>query len=231
MVTAAEHGLLAPGLLSDDSTRGALWWRLAEPSSQELWPCLSSASVGGGLSEIGWVLNVGVVKDYRRTDLDAHAAEVADRAHLSGPGTALFTAADITRVEYAGCDGVQVWSTVGVSRPTWPADPDALAGAGERLPPGTINTVVLIPVRLAAAALVQVALVVAEAKAQACVEAGIPGTGTASDAVVVACSPAGRAEEFGGPRSTWGARTAIAVHTSVAAGLAGWPAGHRDGER
>lgn len=228
MVTGPVQGLLsAEQLLPDSSTRGALWWRLTD--SSEPWPSLSSASVGGGLGEIGWVLNVGVEKDYRRTDLAVHAAEVADRAGLAGPGTALFTAADVTRVEYRECDGVRAWSTVGVSRPTWPADPEALAGAGQRLPPGTINTVVLLPARLAASALVQVALVVAEAKAQACLEANIPGTGTASDAVVVACAPDGSAQEFGGPRSVWGARTALAVHASVAAGLAGWPAGHRDG--
>lgn len=226
MVNLAELQRLGPA--GDD--RGALAWRLNEPHS----PCLSSASVGGGLREVSWVLNVGVVKDYCRTDLDAHAAEVAHRASLSGPGAAMFTAADIARVEASDCYGVQAWSTVGVSRPTWPADREALAGAGKRLPgsaerPGTINTVVVLPIRLGPAALVQVALVVAEAKAQACVEAGIPGTGTASDAVVVACSPHGPTEGFGGPRSTWGARVALAVHAGVAAGLAGWPDGHRDG--
>lgn len=229
MVRMADHGVLAADeLLPDSSSRGALWWRLAEHGAR--WPCLSSASVGGGLGEIGWVLNVGVEKDYRRTDLAAHAAEVADRASLSGPGTALFTAADITGVTYGECDEVRVWSTVGVSRPTWPADHDALAGAGARLPPGTINTVVLLPVRLSASALVQVALVAAEAKAQACIEAGIPGTGTASDAVVIACSPHGPAEEFGGPRSVCGARAALAVHASVTSGLTTWPVGHREGD-
>lgn len=230
MVKGPEYGALTPDSLpANSSTRGALWWRLTSDGAD--WPCLSSASVGGGLGETGWVLNIGVEKDYRRTDLDAHAAELAGAAGLSGPGTALFTAADVSRVQAGECDGVRAWSTVGVSRPTWPADAPSLAGAGKRLPPGTINSVVLLPVTLSHAALVQVALVVAEAKAQACIEAGIPGTGTASDAVVVACPPGGEAEQFGGPRSAWGARTALAVHASVAAGLIGWPTGHRDGER
>ena len=48
-----------------------------------------------------------------------------------------------------------------------------------------------------------------EAKAQALVEAGVPGTGTASDAVVVCCPPGGT-EPYGGPRSVWGARLARA---------------------
>ncbi|UAL30058.1 adenosylcobinamide amidohydrolase [Nocardioides rotundus] len=208
-------------LPAESGTRGALAWQLADEQA-EPWPCLSSASVGGGLGAASWVLNVGVVRDYRRTDLEAHAAEVAASAGLRGEGTALLTAADVHRVEASECSGVRAWSTVGVSRPTWPADPEALARAGRRLPPGTINTVVLLPVRLTPSALIQAALVVAEAKAQACVESGLPGTGTASDAVVLACDPAGPVEDFGGPRSTWGARVALSVHTGVAAGLAGW---------
>lgn len=232
MTTHVPHvpaGVSAGMVGPEAGDRGWLWWRLAPPNSESAWPCVSSASVGGGLTRISWILNVGVVEDYRRTDLREHADSVATRVGVSGAGTALFTAADIAGVRQRECDGVRVWSTVGVSRPTWPADPTALGVAGRRLPPGTINTVVLLPVRHTPAALVQAALVVAEAKAQACVEAGLPGTGTASDAVVVACPPRGPAEEFGGPRSAYGARVAIAVHATVRDGLVGWPVGHRDG--
>ncbi len=50
---------------------------------------------------------------------------------------------------------------------------------------------------------------------------GIAGTGTATDAVCVAVPADGRAEPFGGPRSTWGARLARAVHDAVLDGRAG----------
>ena len=107
--------------------RGALWWRCDEPL-----PAISSASVGGGLRPLGWVLNIGVAHDYRRTDLDAHAAEVAAPLGLTGAGTALLTAADVGRVTTASESGVQAWATVGVSRPTWPADRSAISRAGRR---------------------------------------------------------------------------------------------------
>lgn len=171
------------------------------------------------MGHIEWVLNISVDAGYNRTDLDLHAAEVAGPLGLSGPGTALFTAVPADRVSYAAEAGVEVWSTVGVTRPTWPADRDELAWAGRTLPPGTINTVVAVPVALSPSALVAAALTATEAKAQACVEAGVGGTGTASDALVVIGSPDGPAEPFGGVRSVWGARIALAVHSAVALGL------------
>jgi adenosylcobinamide amidohydrolase len=63
-----------------------------------------------------------------------------------------------------------------------------------------------------------------EAKVQAMIEAGVPGTGTASDAIAVCCPPGGR-EPYGGPRSEWGARLARAVHAAVATGTARYLAG------
>ena len=65
-----------------------------------------------------------------------------------------------------------------------------------------------------------------EAKAQAVIEAGFPGTGTASDAICVAAPTApasGTAEDFAGPRSLWGARIARAVHAAVKTGAVGYP--------
>ena len=46
--------------------------------------------------------------------------------------------------------------------------------------------------------------------------------GTASDAVCVAVRDHGPEELFGGPRSTWGARIARAVHTAVLQGAQAW---------
>ena len=54
-----------------------------------------------------------------------------------------------------------------------------------------------------------------EAKTQVLLEHGVPGTGTASDAVCVLFPPVGEEERFAGPRSVWGARVARAVHRAV----------------
>jgi adenosylcobinamide amidohydrolase len=77
-----------------------------------------------------------------------------------------------------------------------------------------------VPVALTGAALVNAVATATEAKTQALVEAGVPGTGTASDAVCVCCpTVAEDAELFAGPRSPWGARLARAVHAAVATGI------------
>jgi adenosylcobinamide amidohydrolase len=85
--------------------------------------------------------------------------------------------------------------------------------------PGTINVVAQLPVRLADAALLNGLCTATEAKTQALLDEGVPGTGTASDAVTLVCPVDGPVEAFAGPRSTWGARLARAVHAAVLAGV------------
>ena len=193
-------------------TRHVLAWAFPEPVG-----AVSSAPVGGGVAAVSWVVNLGVPAGYARTDLGAHAAEVARRLGLGGTGAALFTAVDVRRVVRSEDGGVVVDATVGVTRPTWAADADG--AHGPPWAPGTINLVVQVPVGLSPAAAVNATMTATEAKAQALLEAGVPGTGTASDALVVCWSPAVPTEAFGGPRSPWGARIARAVHGAVRQGL------------
>ena len=173
---------------------------------------VSSAAVGGGIREIGWLVNIGVTSDYSRTDLDDHAAEVAAQLELVGPGVALFTAAAIDQVFRAEHGGVVVDATVGISHPTWAAD---LAAVGQEWAPGTINSVVQLPVGLEPGAGVNAVATATEAKVQALVERGIPGTGTASDAIAIVWPAHVEVERFAGPRSTVGANIAHAVHEAV----------------
>lgn len=84
---------------------------------------------------------------------------------------------------------------------------------------GTINLVAEVPARLTDAALVNAVATITEAKVQALLDHGVAGTGTASDAVCVVCRPEGPADPFGGPRSTWGGRLAVAAYDAIAAGI------------
>lgn len=164
------------------------------------------------------MINAQVPSDYARRDQDRHGAELAAAAGLTGPGVVMFTAAEVRRVQHADDGGVRVSATVGISHPTWAADADDAAASAV---PGTINVVALLPVRLTDAALLNALCTVTEAKTQALLAAGVPGTGTASDAVAIGCPAEGPAEAFAGPRSQWGARLARAVHDSVSAGARG----------
>lgn len=191
---------------------------------------LSSAPVGGGLATINWVVNARVAPDYDRQDLDAHAAEIAAHLGLGGSGVTLFTAAAVSAVERHEAGRVVVHATVGIGKPTWAAD----VGGGWNHPdvdltwrPGTINLLIEMPVALHESAAVNAVITSTEAKTQALLEMGVPGTGTASDATVV-CWPVSGADSdvdadrvaFCGPRSEWGSRLAIATHAAVRAGIA-----------
>ncbi|WP_047175192.1 adenosylcobinamide amidohydrolase [Streptomyces sp. MNU77] len=100
------------------------------------------------------------------------------------------------------------------------ARPEDAGAPGSPFRPGTVNIVVTLPVALSDAALVNAVATATEAKVQALLDAGLDCSGTPTDAVCVAAPEPGQdgGEPFAGPRSTWGARIARAVHTAVLAG-------------
>jgi adenosylcobinamide hydrolase len=196
-----------------------LVWRLAGP---EL--AISSGALGGGIGARCWVVNATVPMSYHPTDVPAHLAQLASGLDLTGPGTALVTGLDVARVATATDGGVTAATTVGLGDPIWAAAPTAVASRV-----GTINLVVRVPARLSEAALVNAVATAAEAKCQALGELGIPGTGTCTDATVIHCPLSGSPEWYGGPRSTWGAPLARAVHAAVLQGARDWLADPRPG--
>jgi adenosylcobinamide amidohydrolase len=187
---------------------------------------ISSSVLGGGIGSREWVLNAQVPGHYSRTDPAGHLAELAGRLGLTGPGVGMLTAAQVTGLVTRSDEGAEVAITAGLRVPTWAAAP--AGGADPRhLAPGTINIIVSVPVPLTDAALVNAIITATEAKTQAVLDAGFPGTGTATDAVCVAAPEKDDedAEDFAGPRSVWGARIARAVHAAVLAGATTYRAG------
>jgi adenosylcobinamide amidohydrolase len=190
----------------------ALVWRFASPLLT-----IASAPLGGGIGRRAWVLNAQVPRDYSRTDIDDHLRAIATEHGCDGDGVGMLTAAEVARATDAAEGDVRACATVGVTAPTWAADRD---GAVAAYRPGTINIVAFVPALLDDGALVNAVMTVTEAKAQALSEHGVPGTGTASDAVCVVCEPSdGARERFAGPRSRIGAPLARVVHAAVTAGL------------
>jgi len=213
------------------------------------WRTISTAVGGGGLGERGWWLNTQVDLQYHTSDPAAHVRGIAAGLDLTGPGVGMLTAADVQCWTGAEDSGVTVAATVGLGLPVFAAATEReiaaeTAARGPTLPastgagrggyrPGTINVLVVVPVALSDAALVNAVITATEAKTQALVEARVSGTGTSSDALCVACpvEPEGDGPQpYGGPRSLWGARIARAVHAAVAAGTAGWLERHPDGD-
>ncbi len=178
----------------------------------------SSAVLGGGIGPRAWILNAQVPGGYPRLDPDRHLAEIAAAEGLTGPGAGLMTAADVAAYTTGHDGGVTATVTTGLGVRGWAAASDAEAATPHR--PGTINIVVTLPVALSDAALVNAVATATEAKVQALLDAGLDCSGTPTDAVCVAAPEPGPdgGEPFAGPRSTWGARIARAVHTAVLAG-------------
>lgn len=190
----------------------ALAWRL--PAATR---AIATTVLGGGIGPRSWIVNAEVSLGYHHDDPAAHVAEIAAELGCAGSdGIGFLTAAKVLDVASALDGGAACDATVGISVPTWAAADD---GAWSRWEPGTINLVCWVPAALSDAALANALVTVTEAKTQALLEAGVPGTGTASDAVAICC-PSGGTEPYGGPRSVWGARLARAVHAAVAEGTA-----------
>ncbi|WP_380282301.1 adenosylcobinamide amidohydrolase [Kitasatospora purpeofusca] len=200
------------------------------------WRMVSSAVLGGGIGERGWVVNAQVRPGYDRLDPDRHLAELAWAEGLRGPGVGLMTAAEVDDCTWGEDGGAVAVVTTGIGVPTWAAAPPAepalpalpAVPAPARYVPGTINILAVVPAPVTDAGLVNLLATATEAKVQALLDAGYDCSGTPSDAVCVAVrTPDGprAADPFGGPRSLWGARLARAVHRAVVEGA------HRDRER
>ncbi|HWC11771.1 MAG TPA: adenosylcobinamide amidohydrolase [Acidimicrobiales bacterium] len=190
-----------------------LVWRAAGPMRM-----VATAPHGGGIGPRRWIMNAQVPASYGRRDPDHHLAKLAVSLGLPGRGVGMLTAADVRQVRSAVDGGVEVAATVGLVHPIWAAAPD---DPSARSLIGTVNVVVVLPERLSDAALVNAVATATEAKAQALWDAGVEATGTATDAVCVACPEDARRNAFGGPRSIWGSRLARAVHAAISAGLRG----------
>lgn len=226
----------------DAVVRPALVW-----DGGDGWRMIGTGVLGGGIGPRRWWVNAMVDKEYHHPDPRAHVADIAADLGLSGPGMGMLTAAEVGAWRYAKECGVHVATTVGLGWPVYAAaDEPAVAVAV----PGTINTLVEVPVPMTDAALVNLLVTATEAKVQALAGCGVPGTGTSSDSLAVACpvgAPARRTgagpapadvvdpsvdvngdQLYGGPRSTWGSVVARVVAAATVAGVEEWKARHPD---
>ncbi len=203
-----------PTLHRDHDGRPVLVWRLDRPRR-----VAASTVLGGGIGRRHWIVNAQVPDGYTDPDPEGHLRRLARETGLAGPGVGFLTAAPVHSFARGACGDVRVIATVGLSHPTWAAAPDA---APTPPPAGTINVVAFLPAALSDAALVNTVMTVTEAKTQALLDAAVPGTGTASDAVCVVAHADGPTERFGGPRSPIGGQLARAVYAAVRDGATTW---------
>jgi adenosylcobinamide hydrolase len=192
---------------------------------------LSSAVVGGGLTEARAIVNVHVPKGFREGDCVATLAEFTRRRGIPGPYVGLLTAAWTEKAEVVTAHGPDVTAlavaTVGLSNPVAAGVTEAQTWA-----PSTINAILIVDAAPEVAALVNLVVTMTEVKALALAEAGVQSSdgrvasGTSTDAVVVAATGRGARHTFGGPASALGAVAARALRGALGAGIHRWVAEH-----
>ena len=193
---------------------------------------VSSAIVGGGLTQARAIVNLHVPQGFRCQDSEGLLSDFARRRTIASPFVGLLTGARTERAELAADrrDGLAVWAVVTVGLSNRSAAGRSAVAVWQ---PSTINTIVVVDADPEAAALVNLVITATEAKALALAEAGVrsvgggPVTGTSTDAVVVAATGRGPRCRFGGPVSELGWLVARTVKSALDAGVARWVAEHR----
>jgi iron complex transport system ATP-binding protein len=193
---------------------------------------VSSAIVGGGMTETRAILNLHVPKGFRGQASEAVLEAFARRRAIASPFVGLLTGALTERAEVAEARRGDLTAcavvTVGLSNRS-AAGRSAVAAWR----PSTINTIVVVDADPEPGALVNLALTATEAKALALAEAGVRSadgtivTGTSTDAVVIAATGHGASCRFGGPVSDLGWLVARTVKSAMDLGVARWVAEHR----
>ena len=188
---------------------------------------VSSAIVGGGLTETRAIVNLHVPKAFHCQESEGVLADFAHRRAIASPFVGLLTGAPTEQAEVAmeRRGDLAAWAvvTVGLSNRS-AAGRSALAA----WQPSTINTIVVVDADPEDAALVNLVITATEAKALALEEAGVRSleggvvTGTSTDAVVIAATGRGPRCRFGGPVSELGWLVARAVKSAMDAGVARW---------
>lgn len=153
------------------------------------WQVLSSAVLGGGWRHARSLIHLHVPLTYRGERPERELREAAATLALAGPTVGLMTAVDLshTQVMAGVAEGAAVRAlvTVGLGNATRPGSPATASG------PGTINAIVFVDRPVRANAVVELAMVLAEAKAAALVESGLTtasgarASGTSTDAIAI----------------------------------------------
>lgn len=185
----------------------------------------------GGFSGGPVAYNISVPEGWDHTDVEPYVRVRRGRAGFEADGPTLLTALDLEHARGARHGPVEVYATAGLSNPAaLPIEPSTetvgrqpdtgaeLEGAVDDTDAGTVNLVVGTDRALDDAAMGNLLAVAAEAKAATLLaETGF--TGTTTDAVVVACDPAGDPATFTGSATEVGAAARACVRDAVRASL------------
>lgn len=165
-----------------------------------------STGVNGGRRRVNYILNIQVPHDFPHADPEGYIDGVVRTLHLDGDCVALLTAVEMRNVQVAEEDPVTVFTTAGVTHPSFA---------------GTINLIIVSSRKLSEGAMANAIITATEAKTRALLDIGFTFTGTKTDAVVVAYERVldGETIQYAGPSTEFGRKITQLVRLGVKNGL------------
>jgi len=209
--------------LADVSASLTLWRDALVLDLQAPRRVLSSAPLGGGLTESRYLVNRTVPHDFCPPDVqNAARAELRALGLPEGGVTCALTSVDVWNYASGSAEERGVRATAFVTAGLGNLSAPGLTPLADRAP-GTINAFVLIEADLPDAALVEAVQMITEVKARTLAgrvtEGGHPATGTSTDTVTLALLPGAR-HDFSGPLTPPGRAVARAFQDALEGALA-----------
>lgn len=193
---------------------------------------LASTILNGGLRETDSVLMLQVSLHYDHADPVEHLRSLLPRLKLPADTACFMTAAELDKAfcsketEHNGSRAVALVSA-GISN-SIRAGESSREGSVPHRQVGTINVMAITDEPLDDNALANAVMTVTEAKAAALQDHHIPGTGTTSDAVLVACPVADKRCQWCGSGSDHGMAMAMAVRSALGESITRWKGANGD---
>ncbi|MCG7844447.1 MAG: adenosylcobinamide amidohydrolase [Methanomassiliicoccales archaeon] len=193
---------------------------------------LASTILNGGLGSAESVLMLQVPMHYDHDDPIAHMRELIGELGLPKDTICFMTAADLHQAFSAeealnnGSSAIAMVSA-GISNAI-NAGESSREGMVPHRQVGTINIMVITDRPLDDCGLANAVMTVTEAKTAALRDHSVPGTGTTSDAILIACPSEGERCLWSGTGSDHGISMAMAARRGVGASIAKWNGGNGD---
>lgn len=187
---------------------------------------LASTLLNGGLGLTDSVLMLQVPLTYEHIDPMEHMRQLVAKLGMPQDTACFMTAAELHKafcameIQHNGTSAIAM-ASAGITNAIT-AGETSREGMVPHRQVGTINIVCMTDKPLSDGGLANAVMTITEAKAAALRDHSVPGTGTTSDAVLVACPVEGERCHWAGSGSDHGISMAVAVRRTLGASIDNW---------
>jgi adenosylcobinamide hydrolase len=187
---------------------------------------LASTLLNGGLGLTDSVLMLQVPLTYEHIDPMEHMRQLVSKLSMPQDTACFMTAAELHKafcameIQHNGTNAIAM-ASAGITNAIT-AGETSREGMVPHRQVGTINIVCITDKPLSDGGLANAVMTITEAKTAALKDHSVPGTGTTSDAVLVACPSEGERCHWAGSGSDHGISMAVAVRRTLGASIDNW---------